>query len=198
MISIGLIVWLIDRLTYCVNQRINQLIYGWKNNSMSCSKKQFKHYFHNQRIGILLLGYHMFSYILNQSIICSCFWLMNGWRIGSMPIVQAIFIISLTNNNANNKNIVNEYQNRWLIMRIICVQKQCMEEIWNDEQQQQQLMNEWTITWVIIQINKLSIQYSVRYRIIPIYSIQCPISNNTNLWITNNFGKERAIIWIIT
>ena len=29
-----------------------------------------------------------------------------------MPIVQAIFIISLTNNNANNKNIVNEYQNR--------------------------------------------------------------------------------------
>ena len=31
-------------------------------------------------------------------------------------------------------------------------------------------MNERTITWVIIiQINKLSIQYSVRYRIIPIY-----------------------------
>ena len=29
-----------------------------------------------------------------------------------MPIVQAIFIISLTKNNANNKNIVNEYQNR--------------------------------------------------------------------------------------
>ena len=68
---------------------------------------------------------------------------MNDWRIGSMPIVQAIFIISLTKNNANNKNIVNEYQNRWLIMRIlICVQKQCLEEIWNDEQQQQQWMNE--------------------------------------------------------
>ena len=40
---------------------------------------------------------------------------------------------------------------------------------WNDEQQQQQLLNEWTITWVIIQIIKLSIQYSIRYRIIPIY-----------------------------
>ena len=95
---------------------------------------------------------------------------MNDWRIGSMPIVQAIFIISLTKNNANNNIIVNEHQNRWLIMRIgICVQKQCLEQIWNDEQQQQQLMNEWTITWVIIHINKLSIQYSVRLRIIPIY-----------------------------
>ena len=30
-------------------------------------------------------------------------------------------------------------------------------------------INKLTITWVIIQINKLSIQYSVRYRIIPIY-----------------------------
>ena len=29
--------------------------------------------------------------------------------------------------------------------------------------------NEWTITWVMIYINKLSIQYSVRYWIIPIY-----------------------------
>ena len=32
-------------------------------------------------------------------------------------------------------------------------------------------INKLTITWVIIQINKLSIQYSVRYRIIPIYVI---------------------------
>ena len=47
-----------------------------------------------------------------------------------MPIVQAIFIISLTNNNANNNNIVNEHQNRCVIMRIgKCVQKQCLEEI---------------------------------------------------------------------
>ena len=52
-----------------------------------------------------------------------------------------------------------------------CVQKQCLEMKWNDEQQQQQWMNEWTITWVIIQINKLSIQYSARYRIIRIYVI---------------------------
>ena len=37
---------------------------------------------------------------------------MNDWRIESIPIVQAIFIISLTNNNANNNNIVNEHQNR--------------------------------------------------------------------------------------
>ena len=74
-----LIVWLIDRFTYYVNQRINQLIYGWINNSMSCSKKQFKHYFQNQRIGILLLGYHMFKYSFIHSIICSCFWLMNEW-----------------------------------------------------------------------------------------------------------------------
>ena len=29
-------------------------------------------------------------------------------------------------------------------------------------------------------------------------SMQCPISNNTNLWITNNIWKERAIIWKIT
>ena len=29
-------------------------------------------------------------------------------------------------------------------------------------------------------------------------SIQYPISNNTNLRYTNNFGKERAIIWIET
>ena len=38
--------------------------------------------------------------------------------------------------------IVNEHQNRCVIMRIgICVQKQCLEEIWYDEQQQQQLIN---------------------------------------------------------
>ena len=29
-----------------------------------------------------------------------------------MPIVQAIFITSPTNNNENNNNIVNDYQNR--------------------------------------------------------------------------------------
>ena len=78
-----------------------------------CSKYQFKHYFHSQRFGILLLGYHMFSYIFNQSfahVFDSC---MNDWKIESMPIVQAIFIISLTKNNENNNNIVNEYQNRY-------------------------------------------------------------------------------------
>ena len=85
----------------------------------------------------------MFKYSFNQSFAHDFDSCKNDRRIGSMPIVQAIFIISLTNNNANNNNIVNEYQNRWLIMRIlICVQKQCMEEIWNDEQQQQQIMNE--------------------------------------------------------
>ena len=94
-----------------------------------------KHYFHNQRIGILLLGYHMFLYIFNQSFAHDFDSCKNDRRIGSMPIVQAIFIIILTNNNANNNNIVNEHQNRWLIMRIgKCVQKQCLEEIWNDEQ----------------------------------------------------------------
>ena len=117
MISI-LHVWLIDRLTNCINKRINQLIYGWKTILYLCSKYQFKYYFQNQRIGILLLGYHMFSYTFNQSfthIFDSC---MNDWRIGSMPIVKAILIISLTNNNANNNNIVNEHHNCWLIMRI--------------------------------------------------------------------------------
>ena len=102
-----------------------------------------KHYFHNQRIGILLLGHHMFKYSFNQSfahVFDSC---KNDWKIESMPIVKAIFIISLTNNNSNNNIIVNEHQNRWLIMRIgICVQKHCLEEIWNDEQQKQQWMNE--------------------------------------------------------
>ena len=99
-------------------ERINQLIYGWKTILYLCSKYQFKYYFQNQRIGILLLGSHMFSYIFNQSfthIFDSC---MNDWRIESIPIVQAILIISLTNNNANNNNIVNEYQNWWLIMEI--------------------------------------------------------------------------------
>ena len=79
---------------------------------MSCSKKQLKHYFHNQRIGILLLGYHMFKYSFNQSFALDFDSCKNDRRIGSMPIVQAIFIISLTNNNANNNNIVNEHQNR--------------------------------------------------------------------------------------
>ena len=72
----------------------------------------------------------MFSYIFNQSfahVFDSC---MNDWKIESIPIVQAIFIISLTNNNSNNNNIVNEHQNRCVIMRIgKCVQKQCLEEI---------------------------------------------------------------------
>ena len=126
-------VCLIDRLTNCVNQRINQLIYGWKNNSMSCSKKQFKHYFQYQRIGILLLGYHMFKYSFNQSFALDFDSCKNDRRIGSMPIVQAIFIISLTNNNANNNNIVNEHQNRWLLMKIRkCVQKQCLGQKWSE------------------------------------------------------------------
>ena len=77
-----------------------------------CSKYQFKHYFHSQRYGILLLGYHMFSYIFNQSFALDFDSCKNDRRIGSMPIVQAFFIISLTNNNANNNNIVNEHQNR--------------------------------------------------------------------------------------
>ena len=128
-----------------------------------------KHYFHIQRMGILLLGYHMFSYIFNQSfahVFDSC---MNDWMIGSMPIVQAIFIISLTKNNANNNNIVNEHQNRWLIMRIgKCVQKQNLELSKMKWWAATATINERTITWVIIQINILSIQYSVRYRIIPI------------------------------
>ena len=55
-----------------------------------CSKYQFKHYFHNQRIGILLLGYHMFSYIFNQSFVHVFDSYKNYWRIESMPIVQAI------------------------------------------------------------------------------------------------------------
>ena len=60
----------------------------------------------------------MFKYSFNQSfahVFDSC---MNDWRIESIPIVQAIFIISLTKINANNNNIVNEHQNRWLIIRI--------------------------------------------------------------------------------
>ena len=71
----------------------------------------------------------MFSYIFNQSFAHDFDSCKNDRRIGSMPIVQAIFIISLTNNNANNKNIVNEHQNRCVIMRIgKCVQKQCLEQ----------------------------------------------------------------------
>ena len=74
------------------------------------------------------------SYVLihsfNQSFAHFFKQCMNDRRIGSMPIVQAIFIISLTNNNANNNIIVNEHQNRCVIMRIrICVHKQCLEQI---------------------------------------------------------------------
>ena len=54
----------------------------------------------------------MFSYIFNQSfahVFDSC---KNDCRIESMPIVHAIFIISLTNNKVHSNNIVNDYQNR--------------------------------------------------------------------------------------
>lgn len=54
----------------------------------------------------------MFKYSFNQSfahVFDSC---KNDWKIESMPIVKAIFIISLTNNNSNNNIIVNEHQNR--------------------------------------------------------------------------------------
>ena len=64
-----------------------------------------------------------------------------------MPIVQAIFIFSPTNKNANNNNIVNEHQNRWVIMtRGICVQKQCLEEKWNEVKwwAATAVINEWT------------------------------------------------------
>ena len=54
----------------------------------------------------------MFSYIFNQSFALDFDSCKNDRRIGSMPIVQAIFIISLTKNNANNNIIVNEHQNR--------------------------------------------------------------------------------------
>ena len=72
----------------------------------------------------------MFKYSFIQSFTHDFDACKNDWRIESMPIVHAIFIISLTNNNANNNNIVNEHQNRCVIMRIgKCVQKQCLEEI---------------------------------------------------------------------
>ena len=139
-----LIVWLIDRFAYYVNQRINQLLCGWNNNSIYFAVSHNWNSFQYQRIGILMLGYHMFNYSFFQSIICSCFWLMHEWLEDWIDAYCAsYFIISLTKNNANNNNIVNEYQNRWLIMKIlICVQKQCLEQIWNDEQQKQQWMNE--------------------------------------------------------
>ena len=54
----------------------------------------------------------MFSYIFNQSFAHDFDSCKNDWRIESMPIVQAIFIISLTNNNAHNNTIVNEHHNR--------------------------------------------------------------------------------------
>ena len=64
-----------------------------------------------------------------------------------------------------NINIVIDNENKYM-----CSKAMSRTEVkWNDEQQQQQLLNERTIAWVIIQINKLSIQYSVRYWIIPIY-----------------------------
>ena len=72
----------------------------------------------------------MFKYSFIQSFTDVFDSYMNDWRIESMPIVQAIFIISRTKNNANNNNIVNEYHNWLLIMRIgICVQKQCLEQV---------------------------------------------------------------------
>ena len=129
----------------------------------------------------------MFKYSFNQSFALDFDSCKNDRRIGSMPIVQAIFIISLTNNNANNNNIVNEHQNRWLIMRIgKCVQKQCMEEIWN-EMMSSNSNNE----WMNDNMSNNTYQYIVN-------SIQCPISNNTNLCFTNTSWKERVIVWIIT
>ena len=62
-----------------------------------------------------------------------------------MPIVQAIFIISLTNNNANNNNTVNEYQNRWLIIKIEYVFK---SNVWKRYEMKwwaaTATINEWT------------------------------------------------------
>ena len=133
-----------------------------------------KHYFQYQRIGILLLGYYMFKYSFNQSftdVFDSC---MNEWRIESMPIVQALFIISLTKNNVNNNNIVSEYQNRWLIMKInICVQKQCLEQKWSE-----MMSSNSNNYWMNDNMSNNTYQLIVD-------SIQYPISNNTNLWITN-------------
>ena len=54
----------------------------------------------------------MFIYSFIQSFTDVFDSYMNDWRIESMPIVQALFIISLTKNNVNNNNIVSEYQNR--------------------------------------------------------------------------------------
>ena len=47
-----------------------------------------------------------------------------------MPIVQAIFYYQSNKQQCTSIMIVNDYQNRCVIMRIrICVQKQCLEEI---------------------------------------------------------------------
>ena len=71
-------VWLIDRFTYCVNQRIIQLIYEWINDTLSCSKYQFKYYFSQPTNWYSAT---MISYVLIffQSIICWCFWLIQEW-----------------------------------------------------------------------------------------------------------------------
>ena len=68
--------WLIY---YFVYQRINQVKYGRKMQYL-CSKYQFKRYFQYQRIGILLLGYHLIEYSFIQSINhLLMFWLMHEW-----------------------------------------------------------------------------------------------------------------------
>ena len=126
-------VWLIDRFTYCVNQRINQLIYGWINDTISLQQVSIQILF-SKPTNWYSAARILYVQIFFHSIIYWCFWLIHEWlEIGSMPIVQAIFIISLTKNNVNNNNIVNEYHNWLLIMRIgICVQKQCLEQKWSE------------------------------------------------------------------
>ena len=74
------------------------------------------------------------SYVLihsfNQSFAHFFKQCMNDRRIGSMPIVQAIFYYQSNKQQCTSIMIVNEHQNRCVIMRIrICVHKQCLVEI---------------------------------------------------------------------
>ena len=77
MISI-LHVWLIDRLTNCINKRINQVKYGRIINAISLQWVAIQTLFSKPTNWYSATNIS-YVQIFFQSIICSCFWLMHEW-----------------------------------------------------------------------------------------------------------------------
>ena len=129
---------LIDWLTYCVIQRINQSTNTWMDKRCSL-------YAVNNNYKIIITNKQAFCYKdIVYSIFLSSFALvyiswMHDWWIESMPILHAIIYLGPANNkankNSNNNEIgyVNGHQYRWLIIwKWKWIQSQCLEQKGNE------------------------------------------------------------------